>query len=344
LIQIAKDKDAAERMKKLLGWGCWLLVLWGGVWPAAALAGDQPSAKDCRLQQLASIDMTIGSVVLLPVVVNGTATYMGINSSLPVSVISLEAANEMKLAISKAPELFSSSPGVVSLDSLSIGSYDMGKVRLLVFPGKNNVMPGMPASIGAIAIPQQLNVDYELDFAHRKMNLFSTDHCPGKVVYWADKSAAIPYTVDRIGIPIFPIELDGKKIAAALQVGGSGTRLKTDVSKALYGFDEHSPGIRTETLDSGRTLNHYRAMKMTLPGLSVTNADVQLVAGLAKTCEVSAHSGPEHSATYKNCFGNPPLSLGLDVLRHLRLYFATEEHILYVTEADATRAIVPATQ
>jgi hypothetical protein len=80
-----------------------------------------------------------------------------------------------------------------------------------------------------------------------------------------------------------------------------------------------------------------RAMKMTLPGLSVTNADVQLLAGLDKKCELSRDSGPEHSATYKKCFGSPPLTLGLDVLRHLRLYFATEEHIVYVTAADAGR-------
>jgi hypothetical protein len=155
-------------------------------------------------------------------------------------------------------------------------------------------------------------------------------------VYWTDKAAAIPYTIDRIGIPAFPIELDGKKILSALQVGGSNTRLKTDFSKELYGFDEHSSGIRSDTSESGKTVNHYRAMKMTLPGLSVTNADVQLVPG-AKGCIVSEGIGPEHSAAYKNCWGNPPLTLGLDVLQHLRLYFATEEHILYITAADAGR-------
>ena len=204
--------------------------------------------------------------------------------------------------------------------------------------------PGLPTSIGSIAIPTLSGVDYELDFAHNKLNLFSANHCPGNVVYWTDTAAAIPYTIDSIGIPVFPIELDGKKISAALQVGGSNTRLKTDVSKALYGFDEHSPGIRTDTSDSDKTVNHYRAMKMTLPGLSVTNADVQLVPGLDKRCDLSPDSGPDHSATYTKCFGNPPLFLGLDVLRHLRLYFATEEHILYVTAADATREVAPATQ
>jgi hypothetical protein len=179
-------------------------------------------------------------------------------------------------------------------------------------------------------------MDYELDFAHNKFNLFSSTHCAGNVVYWADKAAAIPYTLDKLGLPIFPIELDGKKVSAALRLGAAGTQLKTDVSKTLYGFDERSLGIRHDTSASGKAVNHYRAMKMTLPGLSVTNADVQLVPGLAKSCNL-ATSGPEHSVNYQNCFGSPPLTLGLDVLRHLRLYFATEEHIVYVTEAEAAR-------
>lgn len=67
--------------------------------------------------------------------------------------------------------------------------------------------------------------------------------------------------------------------------------MKTDVSKLLYGFDEHSEGIRTDTTDSGKTINHYRAMKMTLPGVSVTNTDVMLLPGLAKSCQLSPRAG-----------------------------------------------------
>jgi hypothetical protein len=321
-----------------------LFILVGVACPAISSAGEAPQSGDCRLKQLASIDLKIGTLVLVPVVLDGAPAFMGLNTSLPISTIYQQAAAEMKFAIGKAPPPFSDAPGLVSIESLSLGSYDIGKVRLLVFKGAAISMPGLPPSIGSIALPTLFGVDYELDFAHNKLNLFSTNHCPGNVVYWTDKAAAIPYTIDKIGIPVFPIELDGKKISAALQVGGSNTRLKTDVSKALYGFDEHSSGIRSDTSDSGKTVNHYRAMKMTLPGLSVTNADVQLVSGLNKKCELSPDSGPEHSATYRYCFGNPPLTLGLDVLRHLRLYFATEEHVLYVTAADATREGTPETQ
>jgi len=315
----------------------WMLyVLAALVCCATAFADETPQTRDCRLRQLASIDLKIGSLVLVPVVLDGAPAFMGLNTGLPVSTISQQAAAEMKFAIVKVPRSFSDSPGLVSIHSLSLGSYDIGKVRLLVSPGPTITMPSLPPFIGSFALPTLFGVDYELDFAHNKLNLFSTDHCPENVVYWTDKTAAVPYSLDKVGIPVFPIELDGKKLSATFQAGGSNTRLRTDFSKKLYGFDEHSPGIRSETSISGRTVNHYRAMKMTTPGLSVTNADVQLIPG-AKGCIVSKNAGPEGSAAYLNCYGSPPLTIGLDLLQHLRLYFATEEHILYFTAADAGR-------
>jgi hypothetical protein len=75
-------------------------------------------------------------------------------------------------------------------------------------------------------------------------------------------------------------------------------------------------------------------MKMTAQGLSVTNADVELTPG-NKNCHISLNTGPQHAAGYENCYGSPPLALGMDVLRHLRIYIATKEHMLYITAADS---------
>jgi hypothetical protein len=35
--------------------------------------------------------------------------------------------------------------------------------------------------------------------------------------------------------------------------------------------------------------------------------------------------------------GEPPLLLGLNVARHLHLYFATKEHVLYFSDAAASK-------
>jgi hypothetical protein len=329
-------------MKRLLQWGCWAWLSLSGAWPTVSMALDD-GVGDCRLRQLASIELKIGIPVLAPVSLDGVPGFMALSNGLPLSTIFQPAVTEMKLVIDKSHQPVSNSPGLVSIGSLSLGSYDIGKVRLLVTDAPKSGSPQTSPYIGSFALPTLFGMDYEIDYAHNKLNLFSANHCSGNVVYWADKAAAIPYSLDKVGIPVFPIELDGKKLSSTLALGAPRSLLRTDFSKALYGFDERSSGIRTEAADSGNTAHHYRAMKMSLPGLSVTNADLELIAG-AKGCTPSPNAGPEHSAAYQNCFGSQPLVLGLDVLQHLRLYFATKERVLYVTPADATREAAPATR
>jgi len=319
-------------MKRRIPRRCMAFVLAALGFSRIAFASDAPEVRDCQLKQLASVDLDIGINVLVPVTLEGTPARMGLSTAAAISSISKRDADAMGLAITKAPASLIGSQEMVTIRSFSLGSYEVGKVEMLVNNGPaNSAVP----YIGWFALTSLLGVDFELDFAHNKLNLFSTTHCAGNVVYWTDKAASVPYSLDMTGVPVFPIELDGKRIAATVQAGGSDTRLRTDFAKALYGFDEHSPGIETRTLDSGKSVNHYRAMKMTTRGLSITNADVELIPGV-KGCVVSSSSGPEHSAAYQNCYGSLPLTLGLDVLRHLRLYFATQEHILYFTAADVT--------
>jgi hypothetical protein len=321
-------------MKRFLGWGYLVFLLAAlSCGSVTAFAGEAPQSSDCGLKQLASIDLDIGTYVLMPVTIDGTPARMGLTTSSGISSISKRDANAMGLAISKAPPSLIGTLGIATINSFSLGSYGVGKVQMLVNSGLPTSNPNVPPYVGWFALTSLLEVDFELDFAHNKLNVFSTTHCAGNVVYWTDKAASVSYSLDKIGVPVFAMELDGKRLAATVQAGGSNTRLRTDFSKVLYGFDEHSPGIQTRTAD-GKSVSHYRAMKMTARGLSVTNADVELVPG-SKGCTVSSSAGPERSAAYADCLGSVPLTLGLDVLQHLRLYFATKEHILYFTAADA---------
>lgn len=313
--------------------GCLLLLAALIACPPTSFADEAPQNRDCRLRRLASIDLDIGTYVIMPVSLDGNQTRMGLTTAMGISVIFKQDAEQMHLAIAKPPSP-SGTMEKVTVDSFSLGSLDIGKVQLMAIGGPQTRNPAVPAYVGWFAMTSLVGMDFELDFAHNKLNLFSTAHCPGKVVYWTDTAASVPYSLDMTGIPVFPMELDGQKVAATVQAGGSNTKLRTDFSKKIYGFDEHSPGIETRTLDSGKTISHYRAMKMTAQGLSVTNADVELVPG-SKGCFVSTSAGPQRSAAYADCHGVVPLTLGLDVLRHLRLYFATKEHVLYFTPADA---------
>jgi hypothetical protein len=119
-------------------------------------------------------------------------------------------------------------------------------------------------------------MDLELDLAHLKLNLYEPSRCSGQVVYWASQYEVVPLLRDAFGDFYFPMELDGRKLEAMLSTERSVSTLSTDVTKRVYGFDKDSPGVESETDESGKTIAQYRAMRLTAAGLSVTDEKVRL--------------------------------------------------------------------
>lgn len=72
--------------------------------------------------------------------------------------------------------------------------------------------------IGQLGMDLLAIEDFEIDFASKKRNFYSTDHCPGAVVYWTDRhsSARIVRGSGAFG---FPMELEGHEIPAVPSAG-----------------------------------------------------------------------------------------------------------------------------
>lgn len=191
--------------------------------------------------------------------------------------------------------------------------------------------------VGVLGADAFARVDIELDVAHRKMNLYSPDHCPGHAVYWSSKYDSAPIEIGWLGEFYFPMELDGRKLETTLATSNSTTTLYTDATRSLYNFDNHSADVQIETDDSGRTTAQYRAMKLSGEGLEIINARIALIdQPNGSTCRLSSHLG---AVSYENCRGAHPLSLGRDVVSKLHLYIATKEKMLYFTPADASEQV-----
>jgi hypothetical protein len=94
--------------------------------------------------------------------------------------------------------------------------------------------------VGILGMDVLKQTDIELDAAHRKMNLFSPDHCPGHVVYWAAKYDSAPIRFRKLGEFYFPMELDGKKLETTLATSRPMTTLRTDATWHLFHFDTNS--------------------------------------------------------------------------------------------------------
>ncbi len=78
-------------------------------------------------------------------------------------------------------------------------------------------------------------------------------------------------------------------------------------------------------------------MALTASGLQVTNGRIQLDTEKRESCSLTTTTGKEHAAIHEGCLGGEaPLMLGLSVVEHMHLYFATKERILYFTDANAS--------
>jgi hypothetical protein len=133
------------------------------------------------------------------------------------------------------------------------------------------------------------------------------------------------------------MEIEGKKVETSLAPLNTDSELRADASRALFDFDEFSPGVEVEQYTgAGTPAAHYRAMKITAPGLVITNSKIELKR-YNDQCKLYV-SKKGKAATYgDDCDGVYPLTLGRNVLRQLRIYFATKEKVMYFSSADATK-------
>lgn len=299
------------------------------------------SAAQCRLKRTGSADLSIvNDRVLVPVTINGHRATMEVNTAARSTVISSAYMKPFGLKQNhnfqvQGPFGGTSNSAIATLpDLLVVGSQAFRKPGLIAFLDSHPPSEDPAPFIGQLGMDLLGIEDFELDFANNKLNFYSTDHCPGVVVYWTDhySSARIARGYDP-GPVGFPMELEGQKIWATLSTGTPVTTLGTDVTRKLFGFDGSSPGVETETDGAGYAITHYRAMSLTGSGITITNAKITLRAA-PSGCDLVVH-GPEDAAYYNRC--GAPLTVGLNVLRRLHLYFATHERVLYFSDVAATK-------
>jgi hypothetical protein len=187
--------------------------------------------------------------------------------------------------------------------------------------------PSIPVTLGLGVFAA---MDLELDFAARKARLYSQDHCPGNVVYWADTYAAVPLRRREFQDTYIVMELEGQKIETTIGTNASMTELDGIAAQKLFGLDLPSP-------DSDAT-SRQQFMELTTSGLSVMNAQVEINSYSTDRCRLLSATRADRAAGYSSCNNVFPLRLGLNVLSKMRIYIATKENMFYFTASDTTRA------
>jgi hypothetical protein len=227
----------------------------------------------------------------------------------------------------------------VQVEQFQIGDVRFGKTKfLLTDVSQQSEVDGLPV-IGSIGLDMFANADFELNLAARKLNVFSHDHCKGRVVYWSNSYDSVPVQRGLLGNISFPMEMDGKKIDTTFTTSIAESSIHTDITERYFGFNEKSEGITTEVGSQGHSASHFRAMALTANGLQVLNAKVRLIESGDSRCAPRLQKGV---AVYGDCHGIYPMRLGRAVLLQLRIYVATKEGVMYFTAADPAQVQSPA--
>jgi hypothetical protein len=329
-------KSGGYFMRKIAG-----LVLCG------LLAAGSAQAAECQLKMLGSVDMKVSPEnLMLPVTFGNTQKNFIFDIGSGLNLVTRETADQAKFHIQSLDPNISLRAYGQQMEMLGYSP----KFRIGTLPGDDvefSILPEpmpYPDVVGVLGTRLFEKLDFELDIAHGKLSVFSTDHCPEKVVYWTKTGfAELPFRKEGTVITTKML-LDTQPLNVSLSTN-RGSVMGMNMVRQLFGLDANSPGMRlANTAQDGTKFYRYPFKGLTVDALTINNPDILIRDEAPGT---SCNNRPRIQDTdapkghvvdkpmiYVTCFG-PDLEIGLSVLSKLHLYFSSREQLLYATGAGA---------
>ena len=310
-----------------------LIVFFAGIAPAFA--------DSCSLKRLASIDMNDASgALLVPADLNGRSSQLLVDTGAPLSILDRKLADEMALArraIDKDTWIDfagTSFRQAAIVPALTLGTLTARDVAFL--ESTRWTHSGADGTFGAGFLA---NYDVELDFTHKKLNLFVQNQCDGSAAYWARQATVLPMRLDFALHVFVDVTLDGQPLVALIDTGSTETILSLTEARLRFGIDpvaEHKApdGAFQTGTGSGLPFFHHRFGSLALGNLEIRNTELTLSEDKLASFYRSAkrvEDQPDWNKVIK-----PDLILGLHHLSRLRLYLGYGKHLVYLTPVDAS--------
>jgi hypothetical protein len=160
------------------------------------------------------------------------------------------------------------------------------------------------------------------------------------VIYWPHNDAAqVPIVLaDKRWIKV-PVTLDGKSFLAIIDTGATATTITMNEAQESFGLAPASPGMEPAGNVNGdpNLASYYHTFAaLTLDGITIKNPRMLVMPDKMtdeKAPRIKYYQSGNMIYSQKRLEA-PELILGMDVLKYLHLYFAFDEHNLYVTSAE----------
>jgi predicted aspartyl protease len=217
-------------------------------------------------------------------------------------------------------------------NSLKIGISEVKDLYTLVLPDDY----GNEAVVGSLGPDILTAIDVDFDFGGKKSNLFSSDHCEGKVVYWTKSYMTIPFNISGGSHITIITNLDGHDIKSAVDTGSTTTILDTNEAYLVFGLDTDTAGVETSGYESHLQYK-CRFKNLSIQNVAVNNPLITLVPDAADDAFRNKRTSKVEldAIRGRSSLDEQTMTLGLNILRKLHVYPAYGEQQLYITGADA---------
>lgn len=315
----------------------------------AALSVVTPAtAQECNkpLKMLFSLPMTPmgrSNIMSVPVSLNGVDKQFVFDTGGMVLQMSPDVADELKLTRLESSVALYATDGTVTRKYVVVEKFAMGKFA----PARIELQVSPNAGIEGIFTPMVFKtIDFDMDFAARKLNVISGDHCDGKVIYWPAKAAAVvPITFSSNHITV-PVTVDGHDMIALVDTGASTSTLRLDMARRAFNLTPESPDMKNVGhvgTDENAAIYEYPFKTLSFGGVTVTNPRIRILTDVvSKNADKTLETGSSIKRI-SDSLTLPQVIIGMDVLQKLHVYLALGEKKLYLTEASTPAGMAGAT-
>jgi predicted aspartyl protease len=268
----------------------------------------------------------------VPVSINGVEKQMVLDTGGAITQMSRRTIAEMNLPLRRSSAKVFDINGRVSshftlIENFGFGHLKRDKAALMVWPE-----PARPwAGIIAQDMLQPYNID--LDFVRDELRMYAKD-CP-RPPAWTRNATKIPMQTKGWHLHI-PLTLDGKSYDGIFDTGSRNTAMRMPTARRDFGIapDTH-PLKRYPAINGDPFLDGYQHSfsKLSVGDIVVEAPQLLLVPDVMNRNADRSPIARDRARRHNDGLVLPELTLGMDVMKNLRLYISFSERALYVAPA-----------
>ncbi len=304
------------------------------------LAAINPAqAQECPAPKLlATVKMNHaepGSQIrTVPVRINGVEQQMVLDTGGALTQVSRRAIAELDLPLKRGGAKAYDINGRVSthftqIEDFRFGALKRDKAAFLVWPEPRRPWAGQ--------ISQDLlqPYDVEIDFAADELKMYAKRPCGGPPGWGKIPVSRVEMQSKNWHLHI-PVKLDGKTYDAIFDTGSRNSIMRLPTATRDFGITRVSPGMELyPAINNEPSLDGHlrRFSQMSFGGITVEQPTILILPDVMNRNAERSRTARDRTKRHNADIRLPELSLGMNVLKDLRLYIAFSEQALYLAPA-----------